>query len=216
MAENRNIDARLLAGEALAGPAQERMAEKEMKRRTRSEKKADAEEGGKEQQEEEGKPDSRLRKLKKLKNAKQEVKNKIKEKTTDPIQEGSKWLLRTAWLSLVPSLGLSLIYINMHAFLRWVFPSMFCRLGEEWIPKQMGTGEHASQSVAGTGFGIAEILGLLFLDLLALFVIGSIFALLVIIVDFMTANIVENITRVIGGITELGWEGIKALIKLFN
>ncbi len=114
---------------------------------------------------------------------KQRAKEKIKEKVTMPVRMGTNHALRWAWLTLIPSWGLTLIYINMHIFLRWVFPSAFCKLGEEWKPKIVGTGEHSAQSVAGTAFGIVEVMGLVLLDLLALFLILGIITIFIMLAD---------------------------------
>ena len=96
--------------------------------------------------------------------AKERAKKKIEEKITAPAKAGTSWLLKAAWLNLIDSFGLTLIYINMHVFLRHVFPDAFCKLGEEWKPKMVGG--HSATNVAGTAFGIVEIMGLLILDLI--------------------------------------------------
>jgi len=99
---------------------------------------------------------------------------------------GTGRLLQWAWISLIPSFGLSLVYINMHVFLRWIFPSAFCKLGEEWTPKIVG--QHSTKNIAGTAFGIVELMGLVFLDILAFFIIFAILAIIVWLAD----NIIFN------------------------
>jgi hypothetical protein len=139
--------------------------------------------------------------------AKRKAKQGIKNKVMSPVSQASKNALRWAWFSLIPSFGLSLIYINMHVFLRWIFPSAFCKLGDEWVPKIAGMGEHSAKNVAGTAFGIVEIMGLLMLDLLLIFIIISILGLLSLIVSAME--------HPLKAILDLGWGGVKAIIDLF-
>lgn len=77
-------------------------------------------------------------------------------------------------------------------------------------------GESSAKNVAGTAFGIVEIIGLLFLDLLVLFIIFGALGIIVMIVDFMQASWYEKIISFIGGITKLSWAGIQALMELFS
>ncbi|MFH1582859.1 MAG: hypothetical protein ABIB72_00880, partial [Candidatus Falkowbacteria bacterium] len=111
---------------------------------------------------------------------------------------------------------LSLIYINIHVFLKSVFgEKLFCKLGEEWIPKQItGAGGEAGKSL-GKSIGIIEVMGLLFLDLLVLFIIFGALALIVMIVDFMQAGFIKKVGMIIGGLTNISWAGIKALFSIF-
>lgn len=127
---------------------------------------------------------------------------------------GTSHLLRWAWGVLIPSFGLSLIYINAHVFLRWIFPENFCKLGDEWLPKQV-FGEHSAKNIAGTGFGLVEVIGLLILDLLLLFVLLGGLAFIVMIVNFMGASWWEKIEMTWGAFFSLGWDGIQALVALF-
>lgn len=117
---------------------------------------------------------------------------KVKEKASAAAQTASGMGLRWAWTVLVPSWGLSLIYINMHAFLRLVFPSAFCKLGDEWVPKKT-FGEHSATNIAGTAFGIVEIMGLLLIDILAFFIIFTFFACLAWLSDNIIFNAVYKI-----------------------
>jgi hypothetical protein len=68
----------------------------------------------------------------------------------------------------------------MHVFLRWVFPSAFCKLGDEWMPKQVAP--KSVKNIGGTAFGFLEIVGLLLLDVLLVFVIiGTLSAIMALI-----------------------------------
>jgi len=72
---------------------------------------------------------------KKAKEAKEKAKG-IKEKVGAGIKKIKMilaGLLRKAWINLLPSWGLTIIWINIHAFLAKVFGhKIFCKLGEEW------------------------------------------------------------------------------------
>ena len=45
-------------------------------------------------------------------NIKKKVKEKIVKKIVAPAKIGTNWLLRSAWINLIPSWGLTLIWIN--------------------------------------------------------------------------------------------------------
>lgn len=121
---------------------------------------------------------SRIMAARQAADIKKKAQETVKNKIMSPVSQASKNVLRWAWFSLIPSFGLSLIYINMHVFLRWVFPNAFCKLGDEWVPKIAGTGEHSAKNVAGTAFGIIEITGLFVIDFLLVFLFFCIFAVL--------------------------------------
>jgi len=220
MAQNENVDARLLTGDVLAGPAQERMAEKEMKRRSREEKQT--QEAEVENQEQAGSGQGWRQKLaqaKKQKDIKQQAKEKTKQAAAQPVRKGTNWLLRWSWITLVITGGLSVIwaffYINFHVFMRCLLPSMFCQLGQEWVPQLSEEGGHSPQAEMGKGAGLAEVMGLIIMDLLVLLIVGAAAAVVVIMVDLKTANPVEILFKIVGGVTELGWDGLKSLIELF-
>lgn len=137
---------------------------------------------------------------------KQRAKDKIKEKITEPAKQGTNSALRWAWTVLIPSFGLSLIYINTHVFLRWVFPSAFCKLGEEWMPKTVS--EHSSKNIAGTAFGIVEVMGLVLLDLVVFFIILGVLGLLLLMCD-----IIQNPLSYIGEALGMVWDAITGIGK---
>ncbi|KKS34554.1 MAG: hypothetical protein UU95_C0011G0012 [Parcubacteria group bacterium GW2011_GWC2_42_12] len=144
------------------------------------------------------------------------MKRALAKKTLAPAKQGLSYLLKAAWLNLIDSFGLTLIWINIHVFLRWsVSDKLFCALGEEWLPKQVTAAGGDAAKTAGKGFGLLEIVVLLILDLIILFVIIAVLALIVMIVDFMQASWYEKIYLFIGGLTKLGWSGISALYNLF-
>ena len=133
---------------------------------------------------------------------KDRAKQKLEDKVMAPMRMASGRALQWAWMTVVPSFGLSLIYINTHVFLRFIFPDAFCKLGDEWVPKVVSN-ENSAKNVAGTAFGILEICALLFLDLLFLLFIIAVLGFLYMIIHWMTHPL------------EAIWDGIKALTSLF-
>lgn len=219
-----NLDDRLL------NPDQENDAAKKL-REDKNGAPASSDKGNKNQGAESGaggdKPESlreRIRQARQKLDLKEQAKKKLEEKALAPAKRGTSWLLKQAWINLLGSWGLTLIWINIHVFLRWVLgDKLFCKLGEEWLPKQItgagptsqATGEKAEEPIS-KGIGLVEVMGLIILDSIVLAIILAILALIVMIVDFMQASWVEKIAMFAGGLTKLGWAGITALIKLFS
>ena len=126
----------------------------------------------------------RLAQKRKLRDA---ARAQVEKTKTSPMQQGTGILLKASWTNLIDSFGLTLIYINMHVFLRWVFPSMFCKLGDEWMPKQVSIVDAEANKAAGVSrfLGIAEIMGLLLLDLLAIFLLIIAISSIMMIIDIV-------------------------------
>lgn len=194
---------------ALAGPDEEARAAGELRERKRAAGDEEAAGGAKQ----EGSLRERVMAARRALDIKERAKEKVKEKVMTPAKMGTKWLLKWAWFNLIPSFGLTLIYINMHVFLRWIFPSLFCKLGEEWVPVK--TGEHSATNIAGTAFGIVEIMGLLLIDIILFIIIFGVLSLIVMIINFMGAGLWEKMKMMWESFMALGWGGIKALVDLF-
>jgi hypothetical protein len=79
----------------------------------------------------------------------------------------------------------------MHVFLRFVLPDLFCKLGEEWVPKQAKALTGEAGGLAGKGIGILEIIALVMIDLILLFLIILVVVFLVILADII-ANSIET------------------------
>ncbi|MFH1233059.1 MAG: hypothetical protein V1649_00180 [Patescibacteria group bacterium] len=117
---------------------------------------------------------------------KERAKKKLEEKVMDPAKAGISELLKQAWLNLISSFGLTLIWINIHVFLRWVLgDKLFCKLGEEWLPKQISqaTGQKG-EKMSGQAIGLVEVMALIFLDLLVLICLIIIVAVFMIILEY--------------------------------
>lgn len=209
MARADNIDNYLMGASTLSNPDEERQASRQL-RQEKGKAPANPTETA-----EKAEPPRSLRQALAFDRMKEQIKEKAKEAIVAPVRMGTSRFLQWAWLNLVPSIGLSLIYINMHVFLRQLFPSAFCKLGQEWMPKMAGTGEHSTTNIAGTAFGIAEIIGLLFLDILAISVILGVLSFIIMIVDFMGQPIWQQAWKVGQLIFNLRWGAADILKTLF-
>ena len=123
-----------------------------------------------------------------------------------PIRVATNRFLRRAWLNLVTSWGLTLLYIDIHVFLRWVFGErFFCKLGHEWVPRQLAGGEQSK--TLNFFLGLAEIIALIGLNLLALF--------LVVLACFMVYLLVDIITHPVRSIWTYGFEVLWPIFRAY-
>lgn len=102
-----------------------------------------------------------------------------------PIRKVTSELLRSSWTNLVPSWGLTLIWINIHIFLGMVLGNKyFCKLGVEWSDKVSGaiakSGEIKKKldEKAGNSIGLVEKIGVGCADLGCLLLLGFIIAII--------------------------------------
>jgi hypothetical protein len=96
-----------------------------------------------------------------------------------PMRRGTSSLLRSAWINLIPSCGLTVIWINIHVFLGKVIGNnFFCKLGEEWMdrPGAAGKNNQATEK-AGKAIGTFESMGLGCVNLGCLMILLLIFAI---------------------------------------
>lgn len=99
-----------------------------------------------------------------------------KSKTADKLQAPSRYALKTAWLALLETFGLSLIYIDFH----WIFSkiplfsSFFAEPGQEWLPETMPLDQRKK---AGISLGLWEKIGIVLLNLLIIAVFGIVITL---------------------------------------
>ncbi len=210
----QSVDEILDRNRKLAGPAQEKYAEGEM-RKSKAGAADNAEGGGEAEQ-----PRSlreRVIAARRAMNLKQRAKDKLKEKVMAPAKAGTNSLLRFWWATLIPSWGLSLIGINIHVFLRFVLGErLFCKLGEEWLPKKVSGMAGDAGKATSQGIGIIEVMVLIFLNLLALFIVLSVLVLFSMVVSFMGAGLWDKIKWIWDAIETLGWGAVLAIKKLFS
>jgi len=105
-------------------------------------------------------------------------------------------LLKSAWKSLIPSWGLSLIWIDIHIFLSQVLgKDLFCSLGEEWFPK----GTPRNIDGAKKSVGMTEGMAVGCLNIGCLLLILGVLALVSMIVTGLT-NPLEAIKNIFGSL----------------
>ncbi len=126
-----------------------------------------------------------------------------------PVRWSTDWALRASWLNIIDSFGLTLIYINIHVFFRFVIGTdFFCKLGHEWASSPAKGGGEAmavtkvttvsasgaqhtssSKNVMGRlegGAGIVEAFLLATADLIILLAILSLFGQVAFVVGMIT------------------------------
>ena len=181
-----NIDERLLAASKADKQRQEEMSYRDQLRQEKlgsadKDRQADGESGSLRQ---------RVQAARQALNLKEKAKQKLEEKVMAPARAATNRALQWAWKALIPSWGLSLIYINIHVFLRFVLgDKLFCKLGQEWLPKQISSVSGAPGDMAGKTVGIVEVMVLLMLDLIAFLIILSIITIIVWIADSLIFKI---------------------------
>ncbi|MFA6215370.1 MAG: hypothetical protein WC768_02290 [Patescibacteria group bacterium] len=92
-----------------------------------------------------------------------------------PTQLASSKLLQQSWLNLIDTFGISYFYIAFHFIAAYFTPfsNLFCKFGEEWLPKVPGPAGEAAKK-ASKPIELLEILGCVFIGLLLLLIISVI------------------------------------------
>jgi len=128
-------------------------------------------------------------------------------------------LLKASWLN-IPTVYMflpALAYINIHVFLRWVLgEKFFCKLGEEWVPKQAEAAAGEAGKAVSKSAGIVEAMALIALDLIAGAVIIGALSLVVMIVTWMSASWGAKLGMMFSVLLNLGLSGFTALVNLFS
>ncbi|HTW96166.1 MAG TPA: hypothetical protein VMD74_00725, partial [Candidatus Methylomirabilis sp.] len=117
---------------------------------------------------------------------------------------GTAHWLKTAWLNIIDSFGLTLIYINLHVFGHSVFgEKIFCQLGEEWLPNNLRSNLESpeAQRVIGT-IGLLEKMLLIFADLIVLIALILLVAVIIKILD--TISQLSAVSKIIKSLTVIG------------
>jgi len=116
---------------------------------------------------------------------------------------GTALWLKTAWLNIIDSFGLTLIYINLHVFGHSVFgEKIFCQLGEEWLPNNLRSNLESpeAQRVIGT-IGLLEKMLLIFADLIVLIALILLVAVIIRLFNTLPVKIISVIGQ---GLNSLG------------
>ena len=96
-----------------------------------------------------------------------------------PINKSTSKLLQQAWLNLIDSFGLTLIWINIHVFLNLVLGSkLFCKLGDEWTAGSSFSLGNTQASKKLKKVKIGEGMLLVILDIIVIFLILFFFFLI--------------------------------------
>lgn len=118
-----------------------------------------------------------------------------------PMRKGTSSLLRSAWINLVPSWGLTVIWINIHVFLSQVLGSkLFCKLGHEWTDRPGAAAAGGKNQVGkevGKAIGTFESMGLGCINLGCLMILFAVLALIGLIVE-ITLNPIRATLRLLG------------------
>jgi hypothetical protein len=133
-----------------------------------------------------------------------------------PMQKGTSKLLQDAWINLIPSWGLTLIWINIHVFLSLVIgKKFFCRLGDEWLTGGISGGAKSINAISQGKSGritikngsqcanIGESMVLVVLDLILLILIIAIIAIIAGILK-VVENPLDFLSSIIGWIWNSG------------
>ncbi|MFH1427079.1 MAG: hypothetical protein ABIG60_00935 [Patescibacteria group bacterium] len=118
---------------------------------------------------------------KKKKNNKEGIAGKTADLITAPARKTTSRILRYAWISMlsVINIPIALLYINLHIFLRWVLgDKIFCKLGDEWSIKVLEEVFGEAGKIKNRTIGLAEIIVVIFLDILLLALIGAILSMI--------------------------------------
>jgi len=186
-----NIDERLLAASKADKQRQEEMSYRDQLRQEKlgsadKDRQADGESGSLRQ---------RVQAARQALNLKEQAKKKLEEKVAAPARAGASRVLRGAWKIMFSVVGFlpGLLYVNLHVFLRFVLgDKLFCKLGQEWLPKQISSVSGAPGEMAGKTIGIVEVMALLLLDLVLFLSILSIITIIVWIADSLVVKILAT------------------------
>lgn len=152
----------------------------------------------------------------KLKEKQEKSKGSVGKKITG-IRNATSALLRSAWVNLISSFGLTLLYIDFHVFANKVFgDGVFCPVGEEWFDKpgvswEKGGGELGKKikapaaTVEKTGLGCLNF-GCLLIIIIILVIIGALM------------EVIKNpVASFFKGLWYFIWDvGVKAIVSIFS
>jgi len=83
--------------------------------------------------------------------------DKIASAAATPVRQGTSKLLQQAWLNLVDSFGLTLIWIDIHVWLGSIVgDKFFCKLGAEWLDTNIKTAQVDYAKKQGGMIGTVE------------------------------------------------------------
>lgn len=117
----------------------------------------------------------------------------LASKAMSPARKGTSALLREAWIYLIPSYGLTLIWINIHVFLGMILGNnLFCKLGVEWSDKVSGATAKGGamqkkiEEKAGSSIGLVEKIGVGCADIGCLLILIFVIAIIALIIKVVS------------------------------
>ncbi|MFZ4632164.1 MAG: hypothetical protein ACOYL8_03090 [Patescibacteria group bacterium] len=162
----------------------------------------------------------------KQKEAKKDIKEKAAEAALNPAKKALAKVLQSAWKNLIATWGLTLIWIDIHYILGYVFgKNLFCELGEEWFYGQsyIDPGHESKNSAGGSSkkkqeedpikqvsafAGLIEKMGCFCLNLLFLLILLCLLSVI-----SMIVNVIENPMKALEVILGNIWCSIVACKK---
>lgn len=71
----------------------------------------------------------------------------------------ASWL-KAAWINLIPTFGFSALYVAIHQMMSQIVgPKVFCKLGQEWVPKEISALDGGKTEEMGKKLGCVETAG---------------------------------------------------------
>jgi hypothetical protein len=117
----------------------------------------------------------------KRENEKQGKIGTVVNKRLSYVSTGPSWLLRWAWISLIPGFGLTGLLINIHVFASWaVNNTIFVPLGQEWMPP---ASKKATENISKP-LGMIEKGGLAMINFGCLLVVLVVFCVIMVVGDW--------------------------------
>jgi hypothetical protein len=145
---------------------------------------------------------------------KNKVRRKAEEKVFSPARSGTSRALRWAWRLLIPSWGLTLIYIDIHALMHFVVPDVFCDLGEEWSDGIVGiAGKEGEGAGVSETAKIVEKMLFIFVNAAAFFIIFLMLGMLALLAQIIT-NPIESLWSGLKMFAGLIVESVKGIINI--
>lgn len=126
----------------------------------------------------------RKKREKNVKAKKEEDEGNISSAAASPIRKSTSKLLQQAWINIPDSLGLTILWIDIHVWLGAIFGhNFFCKIGQEWVDSNIVAAENEYAKKSGQMLGTVEPMVLAGLNFGCLVVIIFIAAVIYMIVD---------------------------------
>ena len=140
----------------------------------------------------------KVRAVKRAEKIQRKKEKKMKGKAMLPAKLVTNRLLRQAWYFLILSWGLTVFYIDLHVFLWFVLgEEMFCKLGDEWLPRQIRILSGKAGSMTGRAIGIIEVIVLIIVNVIVAIFLWIVISIIIFIADNMILKIIDTAVEII-------------------